>query len=320
MLLDWARLAGVLARARDGRVDDDPRCHVDKDGRAANGWSVDHFQPQRPNGGSLLLIHGWTLQGKEDHRLQSFARSLAIAGVRCVVPRVPGLADMRWIRSDVDGLRALLAEETVPIGVVGFSFGGTYGLLAASGSPRVRLVASVSGCSDVAALFPHWEKWGQMPPADQIARESWLYQKLVLAWQRRERLEPAVQAELREHLLAFCHSGGKTAAWAFYERSLSQTNWEAEARDHQDPADLQALSLTAHPPRLTCPVAVLHDKIDPSVPATEADLVVQAIRRGSPTAHVEVMVTDLLRHVSANLAWRPGEILRLLRLLSPLVS
>lgn len=319
MLFDWARLAGVLARARDGRVADDPRCRVEKDRPAVDGWLVDQFRPQHSKA-SLVLIHGWTLQGKEDHRLQSFARSLAIAGVRCVVPRVPGLAALRWSPSDVDGLRALLADERGPVGVIGFSFGGSYGLLAASGLPQVRFVASVSGYADLAGLFAHWEQWGQTMPATPHDRDSWLYQKLVLAWQLRDLLQPAAQDELRTHLMAFCQPGSKAMVWAFYEKALAQTNWEAETRTRQDPADLRALSLTDHPPRLACPVAVLHDSNDAAVPSREADRVVQAIRRGSPTAHVEVMVTDLLHHVSANLAWRPGEILRLLRLLSPLLG
>jgi pimeloyl-ACP methyl ester carboxylesterase len=163
--------------------------------------------------------------------------------------------------------------------------------------------------------------WGAQLPEGAEAKESWLYQKLALTWRLRDAVAMAapVQKELQERLLAYCDEPAKDAAWAFYDRELRHTDWETETVACQDPRLLQALSPVAHPPRLGCPVVILHDKSDQGVPAREAALLADAVRRGSPGVTVEVMVTDLLRHVSPGLAFRPGEIMRLLRLLSPLV-
>jgi hypothetical protein len=83
---------------------------------------------------------------------------------------------------------------------------------------------------------------------------------------------------------------------------------------------LSALSLALHPPRLACPVVVVHDADDQAVLPGEAQVIAEAVRRGSPDARMEVMVTGLLNHVSLGKACRPREIMRLLRLLSPLVQ
>jgi dienelactone hydrolase len=323
MLTDWARLLGVLSRARQLHAGPDPRCRVQKNLRATNGWLLDVFSPTRPLGGAVVLVHGWTLHGKDDLRLQAFARSLAVAGIACVVPHVPGLASLAWDPSDVEGLRDLLAESPSSAGVLGFSFGGSYALLAASGlAHSPRFVVSISGYADLPGLISYWQTWGVRIPKGAEAREAWLYQKLALAWRLRDAVAMAepVQRELRERLLAYCDEPLKDAAWALYDRELRRTDWEAETVARQDPRTLQALSPVAHPPGLGCPVAILHDKSDEGVPAREAALLADAVRRGSPDVTVEVMVTELLRHVSPGLAFRPGEIMRLLRLLSPLVA
>ena len=319
----WLRIAAVLARARALHPPSDPRCRVEKDARAGNGWLVDRFLPVKPVGASLILLHGWTLRGKDDLRLQAFARSLAIAGVECLVPRVPGLATLGFVPDDVAGLRALLGECSSSPGIMGFSFGGSYALLAASEHPRKpRLVVSVSGYGDLPATYRHAMAWGRRLPEHPAANEAWVYQKLVLAWRLREviPLTTEVQQELRTLLEAFCEGTSTEPGWRFCQRALGDKDWEAEDERHQDPAALSSLSLVEHPPRLGHPVVVLHDKGDEAVSPSEAQVVAEAVRRGSPDVRIDVMVTELLNHVTPSLTFRPWEIARLLCLLSPLVE
>jgi pimeloyl-ACP methyl ester carboxylesterase len=322
-MFDRLRLAAVLSRAGDLHATPDPRCRIDKDVRKGNGWLVDRFLPKKPIGASLMLLHGWTLRGKDDLRLQAFARSLAIGGVECLVPCLPGLADLRFLPSDVAGLRALLDECPSPPGIMGFSFGGSYGLLAASDCSRSpRFVISVSGYGDLPATYRHAMAWGRRVPEHPETSEAWVYLKLVLAWRLREviPLSSEAQQELRGLLEAFCEGKSTEPGWRFCQRILGDKDWEAEDGRQQDAADLSALSLIEHPPRLACPTVVLHDKGDDTVPSSEVQVVAEAVRRGSPHLRVDVMVTDLLNHVTPGLAFRPGEIMRLLRLLSPLVK
>ena len=321
-MLDWLRLAAVVSRARDLRPTAAARCHVERDVRAGNGWRVDRFVPWRPSGALLVLLHGWTVRGKDDPRLQAFASSLAVAGVECHVPQVPGLAALTFDRDDVTGLRALVDESQTALGLVGFSFGGSYALLAASDSATPpRFVVSVSGYGDLPASYRQAMQWGRQKPEDPLACEAWLYQKLVVAWHLRDviPLSDQTKADLHDLLARFCEGQNRPAAWSFCQRILGGKDWETEDESRQDPATLSALSLAEHPPHLACPVVLLHDKTDQTVPPSEASVIAEAVRRGSPEVRIDVMVTELLNHVAPGLAWRPWEIIRLLRLLSPLV-
>jgi pimeloyl-ACP methyl ester carboxylesterase len=320
-MLDWLRLAAVFSRSRNLHAGPDPRCAIERDVQVGN-WLVDRFVPAKPSGASLIIAHGWTLRGKDDTRLQAFAQSLAIAGVACVVPHLPGLAQLAFDRDDVKGLRTVLDASTTPTGLVGFSLGGAYALLAASGcEDRPRFVISVGGHADLAAAFSRCTAWARQVPSVPTDHEAWVYQKLALAWRLRDviPLSPSQQQELRGLLEAFCEGKNVPASWEFCHRALGDTDWETVDEKHQDAATLAALSPSAHPPRLACPAVILHGRGDPTMPSSEAERLAEAIRRGSPDARVEVMVTDLLEHVHASVAWRPGEVMRLLRLLSPLV-
>ena len=169
-VFDWLRLAAVFSRSRDLHPDADPRCSVEKNVRAANGWRVDRYRPKKPSGAFLVLLHGWTLRGKDDLRLQAFARSLAIAGVECCVPNLPGLAMLTFDTGDVLGLRALLGECPSRPGIIGFSLGGSYALLAASDhANQPRFVVSVGGYGDLPATFRRSTQWGRQRPADPVA-------------------------------------------------------------------------------------------------------------------------------------------------------
>jgi dienelactone hydrolase len=317
---DWARLLGVLSRAKALHAAPDPRCARQENLIAGNGWRFDRYSPRKPLGGTLVLLHGWTLAGKDDPRLVAFAQSLAIAGIACVVPLLPGLADLALDPADVEGLGLFLREEGKASGVVGFSLGGSYALLAAqAASPR--FVTAISGYGDLPGLYAHWFSWGKQRPASPTARESWLYMKLVLAWRQRRKLAlpEADQRELENHLRGFCEGGDRESVWAFHDRVLSPHDLEALDQLAQDPSVLRALSLVDHPPVLACPVVILHDQHDAAVPASQAELAAQAVRAGSPGIAVEVLVTELLQHVSPKIALKPWEIARLLNLLSPLV-
>lgn len=319
-MFDWLRLAAVLSRSRDLRAPP-RRCRIEKDAVAACGLRLDRFVPAQPVGAGLVLLHGWTLRGKEDLRLQAFARALADAGIECRVPQLPGLAALLFDPADVAGLRGLLEEADNPPGLVGFSFGGSYALLAAGGSTRQpRFVISVSGYGDLPAAYRHAMAWSRRVPDHPPRNEAWLYYRLALAWRLREAIPLPVAAQVRALLESFCDGPDGEAVWRFCAEALGGVDWPAEDERRQDTDTLAALCLTRHPPRLACPVVILHDQTDDTVPTAQAGLLADAVRRGSPGTHVEVMVTALLSHVRPGLRWHPGELVRLLRLLTPLVQ
>jgi hypothetical protein len=98
----------------------------------------------------VVVLHGLTREGYEDARLVAFCRMLAVLGFCVYTPNLQGLCEMDPGPVDIERLSVLFTklwtERGSPIGVIGFSFGGTYALLASSApglSGGIRFILAV---------------------------------------------------------------------------------------------------------------------------------------------------------------------------------
>jgi pimeloyl-ACP methyl ester carboxylesterase len=110
-------------------------------------------------GTSLVLVHGFTPQGKDDPRVQDAAGLLARAGFDVTVPTIPGLTRGRLGLEDVEPVVAALAQIRPPALVISVSVGSGPALLAAA-DPRVRnqvgAVLSLGGYASAREVVRFW--------------------------------------------------------------------------------------------------------------------------------------------------------------------
>jgi hypothetical protein len=110
-------------------------------------------------GTSLVLVHGFTPQGKDDPRVQDAARLLARAGFDVAVPTIAGLTLGRLGLEDVEPVVAALAASRPPTVVISVSVGAGPALLAAA-DPRVRdqigVVLSLGGYASAHEVVRFW--------------------------------------------------------------------------------------------------------------------------------------------------------------------
>ena len=110
-------------------------------------------------GGSLVLVHGLSADGKDDQRVQEAASLLSRAGFDVVVPTIPGLTRGRLGPEDIEPVVAALAARPVSSVVVGVSVGAGPALLAAA-DPRVRervgAVLSLGGYASATEVVRFW--------------------------------------------------------------------------------------------------------------------------------------------------------------------
>lgn len=113
---------------------------------------ADLYRPVRERG-ALLLVHGLSPAGRRHPELVRVARALARHGQLVLVPHFDGLAAFRLSGREVEDVRAALghlrALSRQPPGIAAFSFGAGPALLAAAGSPDLRLAASLGGYADL---------------------------------------------------------------------------------------------------------------------------------------------------------------------------
>ena len=110
-------------------------------------------------GAPLVLVHGFSPEGKDDPRVREAAALLSRTGFDVAVPTIPGLTRGRLGREDIEPVIATLAGRAASTLVVGVSVGAGPALLAAA-DPRVRervgAVLTLGGYASAREVVRFW--------------------------------------------------------------------------------------------------------------------------------------------------------------------
>jgi hypothetical protein len=103
----------------------------------------------------MVLVHGYSPEGKDDPRVQQAAALLARAGFDVAVPTIAGLTRGRLRPEDAEPVVATLAARAAPTVMISVSVGAGPALLAAAQpavQDRVRVILSLGGYASAAEL------------------------------------------------------------------------------------------------------------------------------------------------------------------------
>jgi pimeloyl-ACP methyl ester carboxylesterase len=335
-----ARLAALLldvARASRARAGRPPSGVAERRGLAVQSArsAYDLYEPARRTADrAVVAVHGVTVNGGRDARLVHFARCLARARVACLVPTLAGLSDCRFDERDVDDLCALAVEARrltgrAP-GLVGFSYGASYCLVAA-GRPGVEAayVVAFGAYRSLADLLEGYRRDAARTPASARERDDRRYLRLVLTHGLSDLAAPpgcdisaAAGVNLRSLLERYCHGATEeekrqvdvVAARLDVAETLARAlRTRAVTVAALSPAESGALG------RVRCPVILIHDAADGVVPPDHSRRLHAGLERAGAARHT-LLVTGLLTHVSLADALRPRDLLRLLAALAPIVA
>jgi pimeloyl-ACP methyl ester carboxylesterase len=320
-LLRLVRLFLLLLRKESPRIDVRTR-----DGTGTRGIRFDCYQPRTGIRNTVIALHGCTLNGKDDPRLQHLARCLAASGSRCVVPTLPGLSRFQWEPSDIDGLVDFMLQlpgGEKSIGLIGFSYGGSYALLAAVHprvAARIKFVLSFGAYYALDDLSRDQSAFARSMPQRADDQDSWIYMQLVLARRHAARigLPDDIYARLTDLLKRYCHASTPAEKHAFYQRHLSHVRLGDLERAPLDDMRRQQLSPAGRLGGLECQVKLFHDAGDPLVPAAHARSIARELA-GAGKDH-RLLITDLLDHVNPAKAFKLAQWVRLVDNLRPLVQ
>ncbi|MEW6363906.1 MAG: alpha/beta fold hydrolase [Acidobacteriota bacterium] len=293
-----------------------------------SGALYDHYLPRSTVRSRIVALHGVTRKGKDDPRLVRFSRSLASAGVECFVPTLRGLAEFDWRGSDIDDLVALVlgvAGGARSLGVVGFSFGGSYALVAAARSEISQTLRFVLAVGAYHSLVDLYERVAAVGADGRFAgsrgdMDDWIYLHLVAARRLAPelRLDPATLVEMDSLLDRYCHSSSLPEKTSFYERHLEGRNLLQQDWAMADRAVLERLSPATRLRSVACPVRLLHDPEDAIVPADHAHKIAAELGRWDRSCRL--VVTPLLHHVSLSSALMTADWVRIAALFLPVMA
>lgn len=281
----------------------------------------DLYEPAQPADAALVLVPGLTPQGKDDPRLVAFARSLARARFRVLVPDIPSLRDQKVRPADIRDIADAVVYlgppfDTQPsptLGMVAFSYAVAPAILATledDARDRVAFIVAVGGYYDIEAAItffttgnfrdPGTGEWRYRAPneygkwvfarsnTDRLALPS--DRDLVGRIAERKMADP--KAEVGD-LVASLGSEGRAVYALLVNREPAAVPGLIAALPPAIRADMAALDVKGHdlsklPPRLI----LVHGRDDAIIPASESERL--ALAAGDRAA---LYLVDSLTHV-----------------------
>ncbi len=296
-------LLANLARSHGGRGGD-PRIEERLDQRTPGGASYDLYQPRGAARATVVGLHGVATTGRRHPRLILLARALASLGVRCAVPQLPGLAACRWDPDDLGQVVEVVDEVATGTGqrpgIGGFSYGASYGLLAAVHpriAERVRFVFCIGAYASLPPLLDWYRQERTRTPRSELEWDDTVYLELILALQSGV-LSGEAQREGSVLLQRYCSEASAVEKRQFYERHLRGREVLANAFSNCERTVLEALSPAGKLSGLRCPVTLIHDPADTLVPSGHSQQLYDELAKQPGGERHRLLLSRLINHVA----------------------
>ena len=289
--------------------------------------SADLYQPNQPLGGALVLVPGFTPQGKNDPRVIDLARSLARARFLVLVPDVPGSREERVRLDDAqsiaDAMRYLAREQPQAasrgVGVVAISYAVGLAALASlktGDEAPLDFLVGIGGYFDTTAVVtfattgryrrPGSRRWRDGKP---LSAAKWIFLasniNVLSSAEDRQRLEAIAERCVRgcdpeaEALNADLGPEGRSLLTLIVNRDPDRVPALLEALPPSVTTQLAQLSLSGRNlSSLAGRVILVHGRLDPLIPYSES------LAFGQAVPGTEVFVIDGFSHINPrNVGW-----------------
>lgn len=268
----------------------------------------DEYHIYYPRGKALrtvILIYGMTIEGAQDGRLIKFAGACANAGLKVVVPHLPGLMDFIVAPGDLQRLErivdSLKPENGSPLALIGFSTGGSYALLLAA-NPALRdkigpvvLFSPIYDARDVAERL---HAPADPPPGTPKEWDQFIWAQFVIAHRNRTLLKLSeAEQEALQIFLADYDRFEIAVKHLFYDEHIAPHQLTIRKDLLHEGTDLDALSAHGHLAVVKSPVFILHDAADRVVPPEHSRHMHAELSQRGADFNQGVLITPWLSHV-----------------------
>lgn len=282
----------------------------------------DVYMPAGAVRAAMVLVPGAAVLGRDEPRLQAFARTFARAGFVVLVPELPEVRQLRLSRADADRVAAALRQlrkwqPAAPLGVAAISYAVAPAVIAAlqdDVASSVAFIVGVGGYRDTESVI-RFVTTGVFRPAGS-AREMHVepnaYGRWAFLLANAGRLDDPDDARRLEDI----------ARWRFDDPAGDITRLAAglgpEGRsvlalvENRDPEavgrlieelparirrEIDGLDLALYDlSKLRGDLILVHGRGDPMVPYSES----QALAAATPNARVSLFLVDDIGHVEFN--------------------
>lgn len=279
----------------------------------------DLYIPASQPRAAMVLVPGAAVLGRDEPRLQAFARTLARAGFAVLVPELPEVRQLVLSRADGDRVANALRQlnkrlPDLPLGVAAISYAAGPAIIAAIEddlAPRVAFVVAIGGYRDVHAAIKFVTTGAFRPRGDsrEFRVEPNAYGRWAILRANASRLDDARDAGLLEEI-ALRRFRDRNADISRETAMLGPQGRAVLALvDNRDPdavarliedlpesvrREIDGLNLALYDlSKLRGHLILVHGRTDPMVPYSESqDLAVAASK-----ARVSLFLIDDIGHV-----------------------
>ncbi len=303
---------------------------VERRGPIAEGFGItDIYRPAAGHSqrAAILMMHGLTEDGPDDHRVPTFASTCARGGMAVVVPEFVGMKARRMRVADIDDVHkaALAVPELLGVDKVvllAFSYAAGPTFLAAARMTHEELAGTVTVGAyydlDQVMEFTATGRvaaYGNRHPRLRVDPEKrfegqWVFVSSAAEWLD----DPSDQQVIAEGEKAW--KAGEAPSWDSLRARLGPGGQALvdsitladpelhEAARQRLPAgiaeSMNQLTLRDHIATLTTPVVLIHGRHDVRIPFTESVLLRDEMRR---TTDVKLAILNAFVHAQREVGW-----------------
>ncbi len=270
-----------------------------------SGIVYDLYEPVQACVATYLLVYGLDMAGEKDARLVRFAHACASVGLRAVVPDLTGLKSYRFCLEDLktiaDLTETLHQRYNAPIGMIGWSTGGSYALLVAA--------TYQVGWIDPLLLFCPYYSLDGIPPIREPEEQGslrterdwdhYIWCQLVLAFQHLENSDftQDERTELIDTLKEYCNLKPKHKLAAYQKLLKNRPPFDTKNNIFLG-QDLKMFSLSGKLNHVKSRVYIFHDPDDYIIPPEHSKFILAELQQREKPAIQELLVTGMISHVT----------------------
>lgn len=323
-------LVGAILQGGKGKTHESGAVKCTSRGPLAEGFGpTDVYTPldAPPARAAVLMMHGLTKAGIKDHRIPTFASTIARGGMPVILPEFPQMK--RRLMSFQDPADVLRVARAVPeatgidkvvLLALSYAAGPTYLAGSQMGDEELAGILTVGAYYDVEHLSEFTATGGvadygdQQPTAHDAAKQlegRWVFLASAGRWLPDERDAEVFAAG------AEAWKEGQAPPWDEVRKKLSPEGCNfldymtladpeahAEARHNLTPGVLEAfdkLTLRGKLGGLTAPVVLIHGRHDVRIPFRESILLRQEL---TGAAGVKLAILDAFVHAERAYGWK----------------
>jgi pimeloyl-ACP methyl ester carboxylesterase len=212
-----------------------------------------------------------------------------------------------------------------PVGLIGFSYGGSYCLLAAawhSAAHHIHRVISFGAYHSMKSLLEAYTKAEEHEPRGRGEWDERIYRRLVLlqGYGCNTSLPREAQQEMKLLMHRYCNDASLEEKKKFYHRYLQGLDMTEMIQRISKPGILRELSPEGNLSGLTCPVTLIHQQDDPVVPRVHAERLYSELKHLPNPERFRLVMNSLLSHVSPANIFHIRDAIRLSLALAPILA